>query len=146
MAKKQSNDIKDYNHVDLLYPSKYLKGADLRGRDVTVTIEMIEPRHELARTDNTKEAKPLMRFRGADKGLVLNKTNAKTIASIYGMEVLRWIGQPITLYSAKVSAFGAIHDAVRVRPQRPKQRQNPQPDNDPPPVTDDDLWPTEEQA
>lgn len=122
MSKPQSNNLADYGHIDLLFPSRYLKGADLRGKDVTVTIETIEPRHELARTDNTKEHKPLMRFRGAEKGMVLNKTNAKTIASIYGNEVLAWVGKPVTLYCAQVSAFGATHDAVRIRPTAPKPR------------------------
>lgn len=117
--KPQSNDIRDYNHVDLLFPGKYVKAGELRGRDVTVTIESIEPRHELARTDGTKEYKPILRFAGKEKGMVLNKTNATTIAGLFGPEVSAWIGRSITIYPAHIQAFGKAHVAIRVRDRVP---------------------------
>lgn len=119
MPKKQSNDIRDYNHIDLLYPSKYVKGAELGGKDVTVTIESIEPRHELQRTDKSKDYKPILNFKEAEKAMVLNKTNAQTIAAMYGPEAMEWIGKRITLYCKKVEAFGKMHDAIRIRAKVP---------------------------
>ena len=129
-------DLPKFNHVDLLFPSKYLKAGDLRGKDVTVTIADIEPRHEL-KTERGSEEKPLMSFRGAKKGLVLNKTNAKTIAKLYGPEVTEWIGKPITLYAAEVPAFGEVVEAIRVRQKRPAPRNsgaNQQRQDAPPPI------------
>lgn len=129
MSKKESNDLRDYNHVDLLFPSDYLKAADLGGRDVTVRIKSIEPRHEL-KTNRGTEFKPVVTFHGTDKKWVLNKTNAKTIAKIYGPEATGWIGKSVTLFSAEVSAFGEMVDAVRVRSDEPKKNSNGTVEND----------------
>jgi hypothetical protein len=63
-------DLTKFAHVDLLFPSKYLKSADLRGRDVTITIEEIEPRHELV-SKQGKELKPII------------KTISQTLITIY---------------------------------------------------------------
>lgn len=138
MPKKQSNDLKDYNHIDLLYPGKYVKAAEFKGRDVTVTIESIEPRHELSRTDGTNEHKPILRLKGKQKAMVLNKTNAQTIASMYGPEAMEWIGKRITLYSAKVRAFGKMHDAIRIRDEAPAAKDRSIPDT-PEPTHDPDT-------
>jgi len=116
-----SNRLADYPHVDLLYPSKYLKGEDLDGEEV-VTIAAIEPRHELARTDNSKEHKPVVLFRETQKAFVMNKTNARLIASVHGNELSGWVGKQIVLTTAKVSAFGKVHNAIRVKPVRAVQR------------------------
>jgi len=35
---------------------------------------------------------------GHPRGLVLNKTNAKSIAALYGAETDKWIGQPVILF------------------------------------------------
>lgn len=112
-------DLPSFGHIDLLFPSKYLKAGDLRGREVTATIEDIIPRHEL-KTKEGKEEKPLVMFLGKDKGLVLNKTNAKAIAGMYGFDATQWIGKPITLFAKEVRAFGEIVDAVRVKKKKPQ--------------------------
>lgn len=116
--KKQSNDIRDFNHVDLLFPSLYLKAADLRGRDVTVVIDRIEPRHELQR-QNGKDYKPVIWMRGTDKGWCLNVTNARTIAKLYGSEVTQWVGKAVTIYPTQVQFGRDTVEAIRVRPSIP---------------------------
>lgn len=60
--------------------------------------------------------KPILRFVGTDKGLILNKTNARTIGLSYGNEMDHWKGEAITLYSTTCEAFGDIVACVRVRP------------------------------
>lgn len=109
-------NLKDFDHVDLLFPSKYLKAADLRGRDVTVTISSIDPRHELKSSQGT-DLKPVVKLEGKEKMWVLNKTNAKTVASIYGNEVTKWLGKPVTIYPTTVQAGGKTCDCIRVRPK-----------------------------
>jgi hypothetical protein len=108
-----------FTHVDLLFPSKYLKGADLQGRDVVVVIERIEPRHELSMAGGKKESKPVIHMRGKEKMWVLNKTNAQTIKKMYGGELKDWLGKPVTLYATNVDAAGATHLAIRVRDRVP---------------------------
>jgi hypothetical protein len=53
------------------FPSQYLKASDLGGRDIRVTMGRVE--REKIGTDN----KLVLYFKGKDKGLVLNKTNAR---------------------------------------------------------------------
>lgn len=119
----KTEKLENYNRVGLLFPSQYLAGPDLMGRDVVVVIDSIDPRHELHRADNTKERKPVVTLRGKTKKWVLNKTNAKRIAKLYGPEATGWIGKSITLYMEKVKAFGEVHDAIRVRQEKPKKPQ-----------------------
>ena len=117
-------DIKRYNHVDLLFPSQWLKAADFRGKTVTVLIERIDPRADLKRTDGSSEKKPVVYFRGDWKPMVLNRTNGRVLAKLYGPEVTGWIGKPIMLRSEKVSSFGQTVDAIRVVAEKPKPRQS----------------------
>ena len=62
------------------FPSEYLRPADLQERQVTVKMSRLEIR------EVGDEKKPVLFFEGKDKGLVLNKTNAKTISTVYGDE------------------------------------------------------------
>lgn len=110
-----SNDIKDYGHVDLLYPGKYVKAGDLRGQDVTVVIEKIQPRCELKRQDGSIDYKPVFTLKGKDKTFICNVTNALSIGMHHGNDPRRWIGKVFTMYSTTVKAFGKIHDCIRVR-------------------------------
>lgn len=109
------------SNVKLLYPSNYLGGHDLGGKEWTLTIESLDPRHKLRQKDNTFEEKPVLRFKGASKLMVLNKTNAERIAKLYGDELLDWIGKPVTLMTEKVYAFGKNHDALRIKEVIPEQ-------------------------
>lgn len=117
-----SEDLRKYNHVDLLFPSQWLKAADFRGKTVTVLIDRIDPRADLKRTDGSSEKKPVVYFRGDWKPMVLNRTNGRIIAKLYGPEVTAWIGKTIMLRSEKVSSFGQMVDAIRVVPEKPRAK------------------------
>jgi hypothetical protein len=111
----------------LLYPSAFLSSADLGGKDVTLTIRRVDV--EELKTERGPEKKPVMRFEETkakaeatstkEKGLVLPKVNAMTIASMYGNEVDGWVGKRVTLYPTRVQAFGKEVDAIRIRPEVP---------------------------
>jgi len=120
----QNDELERFNHIDLLYPSKYLKAVDLQGKDVTVTIEDIEPRHELAGRSGgkfVKESKPVVKMAGKDKLFVMNKTNARTVADMYGKKPIEWIGKKITLYPTTTQAGGETHECIRVREKVPSK-------------------------
>ena len=112
-----AEDIKKYHHLDLLFPGKYLKGAELEGKTIIVTIDRIDPRQELAMKKKgggvEKEMKPVLYFVGKKKGMVMNKTNGQRIAALYGKEVKEWIGKSLLLHTEKVKAGGQTHDALR---------------------------------
>ena len=97
-----------------IFPSRYVRAADLQGRRVTVTIKHVA----VERMGKDGEAKPVVYFRNATKGLVLNRTNAMIIASLYGPETDAWTGKAITLYPTQVRAFGATHDCIRVAQEK----------------------------
>ena len=65
------------------------------------------------------EGKPVVYFEGAGKGLLLNRTNATTIAGHYGPETEHWIGKPITLFASETSFGGARVACLRVRSTPP---------------------------
>jgi hypothetical protein len=104
-------------NVNDVFPSKYLRAADLDGHEVTVTIEHIEM-ESLGADDDTQ--KPVLYFVGKKKGLGLNKTNATTIANLYSPEMDNWIGCPITLFPTQTDFQGKSVECIRVRIQKPK--------------------------
>lgn len=54
------------------------------------------------------------------KPMILNTTNCRTIEKILESPFIDdWKGQHITLYVAKIKAFGETLDALRVRPKKP---------------------------
>lgn len=91
------------------FPSKYLKAADLQGKNVKLTIRLCNM--EKIKDDHVL----VIYFERADKGMVCNKTNAKKIASAYGDETDNWPGQEIILYEAEVDYNGETVPAIRVR-------------------------------
>lgn len=54
-----------------------------------------------------------------NKPMVINATNAKVLEKLYGPYVEDWAGKRITLYVAKIRAFGESVDALRIRPTVP---------------------------
>ena len=69
-----------------------------------------------------REEECLVAHLQGQKPFILNKTNAKTIATILGTPYIEdWIGKQIQLYVAKVKAFGQTVDALRVRDFPPKK-------------------------
>ena len=64
------------------------------------------------------EQVPVILFTNAPP-MVLNITNTKTIAALYGDLYDRWIGRSIQVYATKVKAFGSVTTALRVRPVIP---------------------------
>jgi hypothetical protein len=98
----------------LLFPSEYVRAADLVGKDVTKTIATVKV-DELRRVDGTKGKKPVLYFKDTDKKLVLNKTNLKTIIALHGKETNNWPGKRVTLFPTTCESFGEIVDCVRIR-------------------------------
>jgi hypothetical protein len=108
--------MKNINIFDTeMFP--YLEGAALKGSTLTLTIRDIRI-EEMKSHKSKKEEKHVLYFRENAKGFVLNKTNAKRIAQMYGPTTGAWEGKPITLYTEQVQAFGETHNALRVAVER----------------------------
>ena len=85
--------------------------------------------------DDAKQ-KPVIYFRGKEKGLVCNATNYDMIADAYGDETDDWPGQPIELYPTRVQFKGQLTDAIRVRIPQAKPAPEPKPAPTPAPAPD----------
>lgn len=99
---------------------------DLPANGAVVVIEKVERGELRAGPGKKVDRKPIIRMRGKKKGFALNKTNAKTIAQLYGNDTTQWIGQAITIYPT-TTMFGSDKvDCIRVKPQIPQARKAPE--------------------
>lgn len=96
-------------NINEQFPSKFLKAADLDGKQIVVTIKdcMVESIGE--------DKRPVLYFVGKEKGVVLNKTNATNISEAYGPDTDEWTGKKVMLYTAWVDFQGKSMEAIRIR-------------------------------
>lgn len=113
-------------NINEAFPSNFLKASDIHGATPIVTISHVnfEP------VGRNKEMKAVVYFRGKEKGLVLNKTNATKITQIAGSaQTEDWDGVRIMLYATETEFAGETVECVRVKsvPATRQQAQPPQP-------------------
>ena len=106
-------------NVNELFPSNYLRASELSG-DTVVTIVGIGSQ------DFNGDPKPVLRLRET-KDMVLNKTNSKTIAGLYGDEIDNWKGKQITIYPTDVEFKGEMTMGMRIRTAVPTNHNSPVP-------------------
>jgi hypothetical protein len=110
--------------IDQLFPSKWLRSSDLGSTPRTATISRID--FELVGFE--KEKRAVVSFQNSSKRLILNRTNAQTLANLYGPTVVSWVGKQITLFSAEVLFRGSPTQAIRIKeevPGSPKTENQP---------------------
>lgn len=112
--------IEDGFSADLLFPSRYLRSADLKGQDVTLTISDVTFR-DLRRTDGSTERCAIVHFEEMQKRpeherkvwVLSAKCNKDSIVALHGGTVKPgWIGKKVTLYPAP---WRGDKFAIRVR-------------------------------
>jgi len=100
-----------------MFPSSYLKKEDfpLMPAATVCTIESVST--AMVKTENDEEEqKPVVKFVGTAKQMVLNWGNAETIASAYGEETSSWIGKKLEVYHDPGVKFGKkTVGGIRVR-------------------------------
>ena len=107
-------------HWRKMFDERFVGSWDFDGKEsFTATISGVKV-EEMADQNGTKLHKPVVYFEKAKKGLVLNKTNAKTIAELYGNKTEQWKGKAIVLFATTCEAFGKQVECVRVRNQVPR--------------------------
>jgi hypothetical protein len=108
--------------------SKWLKASDLKNKDgkpikVKLTIDHAEV---VEFKDNTK--KLAVMFKGKEKGLVLNKTNAQLIAEQHGGNSDEWSGLEISIYPTTTDFGGERVECIRVEQYVPEAADAEAPD------------------
>lgn len=81
---------------DKLFPGRFIKAADLNGKDVTLKISAVVVDELVG--DKGTEMKGLISFAGAKKQLVLNKTNGLCLKQMFGRETDAWVGKRVTIF------------------------------------------------
>ena len=105
-------------HYKSFYDYKYVAAHDLDGKEKV--LEIAKVCGESLQSERGTDKCLVLYFKGAKKGFVVNKTNAKTIARMYGTDTNTWVGKPITMYPTTTMSFGEEVDCLRVRPTVPK--------------------------
>ena len=82
--------------------------------DLTVTLDYVQ-REQITGTDGKKEDATVAHLKG-HKPLILNVTNSKSIAKLYGPYIEEWSNKQITLYASMTKAFGEMVECLRIRP------------------------------
>lgn len=96
-----------------MFPSKYLKAADLDGHEPIVTISEVSV-ESMGASEDQKENKPVIYFEGKEKGVVCNVTNWNTLIGLFGDETNLWIGKKIKLVTAEVAFKGKMTLSIRI--------------------------------
>jgi hypothetical protein len=97
--------------------SRFLKAADLE-REKKFRIKIVTEESVGA---EQKEKKLVVWFANDERGLVLNKTNNRTIRGAFGDAVDGWVGKIIIIFPTMVDMRGKLTAALRVRIPPPKQ-------------------------
>lgn len=125
-------------NIDSAFPSNYLKASDLGDKSPLVTIHRIE----VEPIGRDKEIKPVIYFQGKEKGLVLNKTNAKKIAEITGSKDTEdWAGCQIRIYATETEFSGEMVECIRVKAPSAPAKAAPKPKPEPVQETEEDQIP-----
>ena len=93
------------------------------GEDVTVTIDYVV-REMITGTGGKKEECTVAHLKGV-KPFILNATNSKTIAKLYGNYIEDWAGKKITLFASTAKLAGDTVECLRIRPKVAERKKQP---------------------
>ena len=103
---------------------EYLGSYSLDGKKEAVVTVCRLAQEKVTGQQGRKEDCFVVYFREFDKGMILNRTNARAIEKVAGSGLVEdWVGVQVTLYVEKgVKAFGDVVDALRIRDNKPTRQ------------------------
>lgn len=117
-------------HYKRLMDPDYIGAYALNeNEDLTVVIDVVR-RERITGTGGKQEECTVARLRG-QKPFILNSTNQKSIARLYGPFIEDWAGKPITLFASTTKLAGETVECLRIRSSVARP--------DPPTITDERL-------
>lgn len=129
------------DHWQALFDHNYLRWFDLLGQPALVEIVEVQPRVDLTLPGGMKSRKPVVKLKQIKgkienarddsgkalptiKPLVLNATNACSIADICGDKPSAWKGQRVVLYQSETKLYSHVQrkmlDVPCIRVRAPK--------------------------
>jgi hypothetical protein len=103
---------------DDLYGSNYLAATDLK-KPITTVIEQVE-QEDFARQGEKKKMKAVLYLRGLKKPVIVNKTNALTLATAFGKDFDEWIDQRVEIKAEPTTFAGKPTKGIRLYPANGK--------------------------
>jgi len=103
---------------------EYLGSYSLDGKkEIVVQVSKLS-QEKVTGQQGRKEDCFVVYFKEFDKGMILNRTNARAIEKVAGSGLVEdWVGVQVTLYVEKgVKAFGDVVDALRIRDKKPTRQ------------------------
>lgn len=93
------------------------------GEDLTVKIDFVQV-EEITGSGGKKEHCTVAHLVG-EKPMILNVTNSKTIAKLYGPYIEDWQGKRITLFASTTRLAGETVECLRIRPKVAERKAQP---------------------
>jgi len=98
-----------------MFPRRWMVGADLGGKEYTLKIDRVA-QEQIQVQGGKKEPRYVLYFKGAKKGLILNRTIGEQIAGVVSSEETDdWRGQAVTIYPVEMRVAGEQRVGIRVR-------------------------------
>jgi len=107
-------------HYKKLINPDYLGAYSLDpGKDMILTIRSVG-REMITGTGGKKEECPVCRWAEEQKPMVLNVTNMKTIAKMYGPYIENWAGKRVQIYATTTKFGNDTVECLRIRKGPPE--------------------------
>ena len=90
------------------FPSRYYKPEDFTG-DVRLTMASVHDELIFA------EQRPVLYFRGQEKGLVINGARNKSLIDLFGYESNQWVGQDVVLFATTTMVGNKAKPTIGVK-------------------------------
>lgn len=107
MATQQPKVLPTPVDWDDLYPGRFIKATDFKGKQITLRISDV--RIEELIGDKGKQVKGVISFEKTEKQWCINKTNGICVKAMFGSKVQQWVGKRVTLFA------GVHNDAPCIR-------------------------------
>lgn len=109
--------------INKAFPSKYLKAADAEDGDLLLTVARVKVENVGAKGKD--EQKPVVYFTEHEKGMVLNKTNAKMLSKIAKSDDTDdWTGTKVRVIATEVEFQGDLVMSLRIREVKKSRTEN----------------------
>jgi hypothetical protein len=110
-------------HWKKLFNPNYMGAYSLEpGQEIALTIARVVT-EKVTNADGRAEDCMICYWKENEKPMILNKTNATAVAKATGSNYIEeWIGNRVSIYLARVKAFGDTVEALRIREKAPQPK------------------------
>jgi len=104
--------------ADEIFTSKYLKAADIKGREPRVQVQKVT-KDNMAVSGATEEWKWVLHFSGCKRILALSKRNTVRLIEACGNETDAWVGAWVTLTVLPTPYKQTVVDGIWIKSIEP---------------------------